>query len=184
MVQPRLTSFLSPVSGSTGPCSQSLPCGQGSPAPTPASSSDRQRVSDSPVQPKRKTVKSKKVIRAEKKAQRKRDKLNKRTNSRPSLPNNSRGDETASTPAHGTNDSAAVSADNDLSFLNMSLSEMLTSDADSTHGDTTPASDRIIELESQLVASAISLEGEKMRLRAWSNISAFLRKNMTNKSVT
>ena len=161
MVQPRLTSFLSPVSGSTGPCSQSLPCGQGSPAPTPASSSDRQRVSDSPVQPKRKTVKSKKVIRAEKKAQRKRDKLNKRTNSRPSLPNNSRGDETASTPAHGTNDSAAVSADNDLSFLNMSLSEMLTSDADSTHGDITPASDRIIELESQLVASAISLEGEK-----------------------
>ena len=38
---------------------------------------------------------------------------------------------------------------------------MLTSDADSTHGDTTSANDRIIELESQLVASAISLEGEK-----------------------
>ena len=86
MVQPRLTSLLSPVSGSTRPCSQSLPCGQGSPAPTPASSSDRQRVSDSPVQPKRKTVKSKRAILAEKKAQRKRDKLNKRTNSRPLLP--------------------------------------------------------------------------------------------------
>ena len=73
-------------------------------------------------------------------------------------------------------------ADNDLSFFNLSLGKMVASDADNTHGNTITANDRIIELESHLVAAAISLEGEKMKLHVWSNTSAFLRKNMTNKS--
>ena len=72
--QTRLTGFLSPVASSTGPCSQSLPCGQVSPAPAGASQPVTESESPLPDLPTRAGRKSKKTVRAEKKEKRKREK--------------------------------------------------------------------------------------------------------------
>ena len=184
MTQTRLASFLSPVAAA-GPCTQSLPCGQGSPAPTrvpsgpctqslpcgqvsPASTRDprsAERRSTSPVLPEH-GRKSKKVKRAESKAKRKRDK-NARAKSRISTSVRNLHDST-STPMSSDNAISGVVNDDGVSFLSdRSLREMLASadersreDADSS-GDNIDHQQRLIEVESKLVATAIALEGEQ-----------------------
>ena len=156
--QTRLTGFLSPVASSTGPCSQSLPCGQVSPAPASASQPVTESGSPLPDLPTRAGRKSKKTVRAEKKSKRKREKKAIGAKSKTCTSDN-----VASTPVRSTNDT--VMSDDDL--LNRSLRSMLASGDEGSHGDSACSSDQngdsqhLIQVESQLVATAIALEGER-----------------------
>ena len=183
MTQTRLASFLSPVAASssynqslpcgqstpvpTGPCTQSLPCGQVSPASTRDSRSAERR-SSSPVLPQRGKHKSKKVKRAENKSQRKRDKNARAKSPQPT----SLSDVINSDITPVCSDNVISNDVNDdgmsLLLLDRSLREMLASsnkrsreDADNSDVNSSDPQQRLIEVESQLVATTIALEGEQ-----------------------
>ena len=171
MTQTRLASFLSPVRAEPGPCTQSLPCGQLNPAPTNEPQSAEQRpISPAPVLPKRTGHKSKKVIRAIKKSQRKRDKNNRAKSQVPRCKSDNDVNKSTSTPISSNRATASVMSDDSddgLSLLDRSLRDMLVSgdegspeDPDSSDA-TTDHQQRVIEVESKLVATEIALEGEQ-----------------------
>ena len=171
MTQTRLASFLSPVRAEPGPCTQSLPCGQLNPAPTNEPQSAEQRpISPAPVLPKRTGHKSKKVIRAIKRSQRKRDKNNRAKSQVPRCKSDNDVNKSTSTPISSNRATASVMSDDSddgLSLLDRSLRDMLASgdegspeDPDSSDA-TTDHQQRVIEVESKLVATEIALEGEQ-----------------------
>ena len=164
--QAQITNFMSPpgVTGRTG--TQSLPCGQVNPCRTsdahPAAASG---VSKEPELPQNKGKKSKKVRRAEKKATRKREKIarKKRDKSLPNSPANA-----DCTPTNNPHNDTRMINDESESILLMdrSLRDMLASDDERSHDDSTSESvvsgqQRVIALESQLLAATIALEGER-----------------------
>ena len=156
--QAQITNFMSPPGATAGTGAQSLPCGQVNPCAT----SNARGRSKEPELPQYKGKKSKKVRRAENKAKRKREKIERKNRDKPQQ--NSPVD-AASTPINNSHIDNQMISDESILLMDRSLRDMLASDDDRSHDDganeSAVSQSRVIALESQLLAATIALEGER-----------------------